>query len=274
MDPNACNPVDSITKVITFNTQFVEAKIGAPTALCENTAAVFNNNSVNALTFLWTFGDGNTSTTPNPSHIYDTAGEYKVKMVAYNPNTCNMVDSIETTVTVASTPVADFRHEPIIPVTNEPIIFKNRSLRATAYVWSFGDNTFSNLETPEPKYYNRTGTYRVCLQALNEIGCSDTICRSVDADVYPLADLPKAFSPNGDGKNDILFVRGSGIVTLDLKVYNRWGEIVFETTDKGIGWDGKYKGKEQPVEAYGYVMNVTFVDGNTFFKKGNVTLLR
>ena len=274
MDPNACNPVDSITKVITFNTQFVEAKIGAPTALCENTAAVFNNNSVNALTFLWTFGDGNTSTTPNPSHVYATAGEYKVKMLAYNPNTCNMVDSMETTVTVASTPVADFRHEPIIPVTNEPIIFKNRSLRATAYVWSFGDNTFSNLETPEPKYYNRTGTYRVCLQALNEIGCSDTICRSVDADVYPLADLPKAFSPNGDGKNDILFVRGSGIVTLDLKVYNRWGEIVFETTDKGIGWDGKYKGKEQPVEAYGYVMNVTFVDGNTFFKKGNVTLLR
>jgi gliding motility-associated-like protein len=141
-------------------------------------------------------------------------------------------------------------------------------------VWDFGDNTFTSLETPEPKYYRRTGTYRVCLQALNKVGCSDTICKYVDADVYPLADLPKAFSPNGDGVNDLLFVRGAGVESIDLKLYNRWGEIVFESTDISIGWDGKYKGKEAPVEAYAFVLNVTFVDGTTFFKKGNVTLLR
>jgi gliding motility-associated-like protein len=109
---------------------------------------------------------------------------------------------------------------------------------------------------------------------LNKVGCSDTICKYVDADVYPLADLPKAFSPNGDGVNDLLFVRGAGVESIDLKLYNRWGEIVFESTDISIGWDGKYKGKEAPVEAYAFVLNVTFVDGTTFFKKGNVTLLR
>lgn len=273
-DPQACNPVDTVSKTITFNIKFVEAGLGGPPVICEKTNAVFNNTSVNGATYLWSFGDGSTSTLTNPSHVYDTAGTYKVKLIAYNPNTCNRIDSVETTVRVETTPVASFRHEPIIPVTNEPITFKNQSLRATAYVWDFGDNTGSNLETPEPKYYRRTGTYRVCLQALNAIGCSDTVCRSVDADVYPLADLPKAFSPNGDGKNDILYVRGSGIEVLDLKLYNRWGQVVFETTDVNIGWDGKYKGKEQPMEAYGYVMNVTFIDGTTFFKKGNVTLLR
>src|SRR5690606_6888626 len=124
-----------------------------------------------------------------------------------------------TSITVEGTPIAGFRHSPIIPITNDPVVFTNTSQKATSYVWDFGDNTFTTLETPLPKFYRRTGTYLVCLQAINAAGCSDTICRRVDADVDPLADLPKGFSPNGDGTNDILFVRGSGIELLDLKVY-------------------------------------------------------
>lgn len=270
----ACNPNDTIQKTISFNTLYVEADFEGPPVICEKSGALFNNRSKNALTFLWKFGDGNTSTESNPKYAYDTAGKYTIVMYAYNPGTCNGVDSVTAEVTVESTPIANFRHDPIIPVTNDPIRFTNLSQRATSWVWDFGDNTFSALETPEPKYYRRTGSYRVCLQALNKVGCSDTICKYVDADVYPLADLPKAFSPNGDGENDILYVRGAGIETMDLKIYNRWGELVFESTDVSIGWDGKYKGKEGPVEAYGYVLSVTFVDGTTFTKKGNVTLLR
>lgn len=273
-DPNACNQADTVIKTISFNSIYVEASFGGPPVICERTKAVFNNNSINAATYLWTFGDGNTSNDASPEHIYDTAGTYTVVLRAYNPATCNQADSLEMTVTVEGTPVAAFRHSPIIPVTNDPIIFTNQSLRATSYVWDFGDDTYSQLHTPEPKFYRRTGTYRVCLQAQNEIGCSDTVCRNVDADVYPLADLPKAFSPNGDGSNDVLYVRGAGIEEVNLKIYNRWGEMIFETTDMDIGWDGKYKGKEQPVEAYAYVLNVVFVDGTTFYKKGNVTLLR
>lgn len=274
INPNACNSPDTVSKIVSFNTVYVEAGFGAPEKLCEKTKAVFNNLSTNAATYLWSFGDGNTSTDQNPEHTYDTAGTYTVKLVVYNPLTCNRADSAEKTIFVEGTPIALFRHMPIIPVTNEPIEFTNQSRDAINYVWDFGDNTFSQLETPEPKFYKRTGTYKVCLQASNLVGCSDTICRSVDSDVYPLADLPKAFSPNGDGSNDILYVRGAGIESIDLKIYNRWGEVVFETTDIKTGWDGKFKGKEQPVEAYGYVLNVTFVDETTFYKRGNVTLLR
>ncbi len=273
-DPAACNPNDTMTKTISFNTLYVDAGFEGPPVICEKSGAQFNNRSTNALTFLWNFGDGQTSNDVNPNHVYDTVGVYTITMYAYNPATCNGVDSLTREVTVETTPIANFRHDPIIPVTNDPINFTNLSQRATSWVWDFGDNTFSALETPAPKFYRRTGTYRVCLQALNKVGCSDTICKYVDADVYPLADLPKAFSPNGDGKNDILYVRGAGIELVDLKIFNRWGELVFETKDVGIGWDGKFKGKEAPVEAYAYVMNVTFVDGTTFYKKGNVTLLR
>lgn len=273
-DAAACNPRDTMQKTISFNTLYVKAGFEGPPIVCEKTGAKFNNRSENAASFQWKFGDGKTSAESNPEHFYDTAGTYIITMYAYNPGTCNGVDSLTDTITVEGTPIANFRHDPIIPVTNEPIIFKNLSQRATSWVWDFGDNTFTTLETPEPKYYRRTGSYRVCLQALNKVGCADTICKYVDADVYPLADLPKAFSPNGDGENDILYVRGAGIETIDLKIYNRWGEMVFETTDITIGWDGKYKGAEAPVEAYGFVLNVTFVDGTTFYKKGNVTLLR
>lgn len=273
-DPAACNPNDTVSKTVSFNTLYVEAGFEGPPIVCEKSGAQFNNRSENALSFLWKFGDGRTSTESNPQHAYDTAGTYIITMYAYNPGTCNGVDSLIDTIVVETTPIANFRHDPIIPVTNDPVNFTNLSQRSTSWVWDFGDNTFSALETPEPKFYRRTGSYRVCLQALNKVGCSDTICKYVDADVYPLADLPKAFSPNGDGVNDLLFVRGAGVEAIDLKLYNRWGEIVFESTDITIGWDGKYKGKEAPVEAYAFVLNVTFVDGTTFYKKGNVTLLR
>lgn len=273
-DPNACNSPDTVSKTISFNKTFVKAKFDAPPAICEKTKASFVSQATNATSVLWKFGDGKTSTAFNPDHTYDTAGKYIITFYAYNPGTCNGVDSMTKEIDVATTPIANFTFAPIIPVTNEPIEFTNQSQRATAWIWDFGDNTFSQLETPRPKYFKRTGTYKVCLQALNSLGCSDTICKYVDADVYPLADIPKAFSPNGDGKNDILFVRGAAIEVIDLKIFNRWGEVVFQTTDAEQGWDGTYKGKEQPMEAYAYVLNVTFVDGTTFNKKGNVTLLR
>lgn len=273
-DPDACNSPDSMTKTITFNTSYVEADFENPPKTCEATEVLFNNLSRNALTYLWDFGDGKTSTESSPKHAYDTAGVYTIKLKSFNTGTCNGVDSITRSIEVLGTPTAKFLHEPIIPVTNEPILFTNTSVGATHYIWDFGDGTNSQLETPRPKYYPRTGTYTVCLQAINEAGCSDTFCKKVDADVYPLADLPNAFSPNGDGANDVLYVRGSGIELLNLRIYNRWGELVFETEEQSMGWDGTFNGKEQPVEAYAYILNVTFIDGTTFSKKGNVTLLR
>ncbi len=273
-DPDACNSPDTISKVITFNNLFVKAQFEGPSVICENSKAVLVNKSTNAKTFLWAFGNGTTSTITNPEPVYDTAGFYTVKLFSYNPETCNGVDSIEKTIEVKSSPIASFRHTPIIPETNEPILFTNYSEGATSYIWDFGDGTGSNLFTPKPKFFRKTGDYQVCLQALNDIGCSDTVCRRVSADVYPLADVPSAFSPNGDGNNDILYVRGYGIEVMDFKVFNRWGEVVFESTDQNLGWDGTYKNVEQPVEAYAYTLSVTFLDGSTFNKKGNVTLLR
>lgn len=86
--------------------------------------------------------------------------------------------------------------------------------------------------------------------------------------------IPNAFTPNGDGNNDVLYVRSNIIETMEFAVFNRWGQKVFETTDQSIGWDGTYKGKELPNDVFGYYLKAKCFNGEEFFKKGNVTIMR
>jgi len=85
--------------------------------------------------------------------------------------------------------------------------------------------------------------------------------------------LPTAFSPNNDGINDQLFVRGKEIDALELNIYNRFGELVFMTNDQNIGWDGYYEGEKLNSEVYIANLNVTFIDGEEKQLFGNITLV-
>ena len=86
--------------------------------------------------------------------------------------------------------------------------------------------------------------------------------------------IPSAFSPNGDGENDKLYVRSNYIQTMELHIYDRWGKEVFMTNDQSIPWDGFYDGEELPPDVYGYYLTYLCVDGESYFKKGNVTILK
>jgi len=93
----------------------------------------------------------------------------------------------------------------------------------------------------------------------------------------PLGDgifVPNAFTPNADGKNDILYVYGTNIKKTSLWVYNQWGELLFKSDTQGSGWDGTYKSTAQPVGVYVYYVEATMNDGQVITKKGTVTLLR
>ncbi len=86
--------------------------------------------------------------------------------------------------------------------------------------------------------------------------------------------VPNAFTPNNDGHNDLLFVRGNNIRSMYFAIYNRWGEKVFETVDRDVGWDGTYKGMKASPAVFVYYLEVTCIGNHTFFKKGNITLIR
>lgn len=112
---------------------------------------------------------------------------------------------------------------------------------------------------------------------------SDGICSHTDSVKVTVHELvcddpdifvPDAFTPNGDGSNDALFVRGRNIASLELKVFDRWGELVFATEDQGKSWDGTYKGRPVDPAVYVYWLTVKCRDGQDFFHKGNVTVIR
>jgi len=142
------------------------------------------------------------------------------------------------------------------------------------YEWT--SNPFYPIDNPDQRYITVSGYAEpVEYIAYVEIdGCGAEGIKVVS--MYPPSRLgiPTAFSPNGDGLNDFLYVRGSGFVEIDFKVFNRFGQLVFETSNPEEGWDGKYEGINQPVEVYTWIIRASFADQTVLKDKGNVTLLR
>jgi gliding motility-associated-like protein len=119
-----------------------------------------------------------------------------------------------------------------------------------------------------------TTTYMVT--AVDEFGCSATASVTITVFQENKSILPNAFSPNGDGVDDIFHVTGKNIVSVDLYIYNRWGNEVYTATDISTeeGWDGKYKGMDVEIAVFVYYANVRYSDGKEEFLRGNVTVVR
>jgi gliding motility-associated-like protein len=276
IDTAYCNAPDTLTKIISI-APLVEARFTTPPTGCVPYTATFTNTSVAGQTFLWNFGDGGTSTATSPTHLYATPGTYTITLIANDPNTCNLSDTTSLTITVFPIPTADFSFVPVPPVENTPTTFTNlSSLDAVNFKWLFGDgdSLITTSRLPVNHQYNATGTYNACIVAANAAGCADTICRNVDAVVAALVDLPNAFTPQSGDVNSKVFVRGFGITKIRFIIWNRWGQKVFETASKDIGWDGKFKGILQPMDVYAYTLDVEFFDGTKTTKKGDITLIR
>jgi gliding motility-associated-like protein len=90
----------------------------------------------------------------------------------------------------------------------------------------------------------------------------------------PYVFVPNAFSPNGDGNNDIMYVRGLYIEKVIFRIFDRWGELVFESNDVSIGWDGTFRGVLLQPDVYDYYLDVTCIGGLKSITKGNITLMR
>ena len=122
--------------------------------------------------------------------------------------------------------------------------------------------------------YQVNKLFNACLVVYNIFDCTDTICKDIQARVSTLFDVPSAFSPNGNGINDKIFVKGFGIKKINWNIYNRWGTLMFSTNDVTEGWDGRFKGEIQPQDVYHYTLTVEFFDDKKDGKTGDITLLR
>jgi gliding motility-associated-like protein len=277
LDSNFCNAPETLEVDLRIATN-VEAAFTTPDKGCAPYTAVFQNTSAGGQQFFWDYGDNTTSTETGISHehLYAVPGTYVVKLRVVDSATCNVVDTASFTIVVSDNPTASFSFTPNPPRENTPVQFTNSSIGATRYEWNFGDGEVlkTTLAEPVQHSYNETKTYNACLIAANNFGCADTVCQDIVALMVPVLDVPNAFTPNGDGINDKVFVRGFGITKMTWRIYNRWGALVFETSDRNQGWDGTYKGGIQPKEVYHYVLDVEYANNTKHQKRGDITLLR
>ena len=274
MDTNYCNYPDS--SVLTLSVAaLVKAQFVTPAAGCAPYNAQFQNTSVGGQQFQWDFGDGGFSSEASPSHLYPSPGTFTVKLHVVDSNTCNIVSDTSFSIIVSPKPHAAFTST-AVPLVNTPTVFFNSSTGALTYKWFFGDGDTAfrtSLDTVEHQYI-RTATFQACLVAYNEYQCTDTACNPVQAIIQPLLDVPNAFTPGRFGDNGIVRVRGFGITKLIFRIYNRWGQQVFESTQQDRGWDGTFNGKPQPMDVYAYLVEAEYFDGTKASKKGDITLIR
>lgn len=152
-----------------------------PLTGCSPLSVTFTNGSFNGTSYHWNFGDGNTDTAANPTHIYTTPGTYTVTLISYSTTICGVVSDttvITNYITVDSSAVASFTANPLTGCTPLTVTFANSSTTATSYHWSFGDTDTSNVKNPSHTYID-SGTFTVTLIAYGPGGCNDTVTTTI-----------------------------------------------------------------------------------------------
>lgn len=278
VDTSYCNAPMDTTRLL-YVTRNDTARFTTPQFGCVPYTAVFTNTSVGGQKFYWDFGDGSPidSVDYSPSHLYSNTGSYTVKLTAVDSTTCNIISTYSFAVTVQGKPKVDFTYTPLSPQPpNTPTVFTDASTPGVKYEWFFGDGTSEVKATPDTvvHQYIKTDTFLVCEVVTNESGCTDTVCHPVSPVVNPLLDVPNAFTPGRFGVNAVVKVVGFGITHMSWRIYNRWGQLIFESNDPYIGWDGSYHGVQQPMDVYAYTLEAEFSDGTHATKKGDITLIR
>jgi gliding motility-associated-like protein len=249
---------------------------------CVPLTVEFTNNTTTAGTCSWNFGDGSSvlSGNCNPNHSFTTAGCFNITLQYTSPEGCTATAFMPNYICTTAPPVADFTFNPVpITLTNTTVSFTNESSsNANSFDWSFGNGLGSSNETNASFTFPNTqpGSYEVCLTAQVSPGCQNTTCKTIVINDEFRIYVPNAFSPNGDGMNDIFLpvVSGYEMESFRMYVYNRWGEVVFETSLSDVGWDGTYK--NFPAKQDVYVWRIQLKDAVSGEKKqfhGHVTLI-
>lgn len=150
--------------------------------------------------------------------------------------------------------------------------FDSTCITARDWLWDFGDGNISTKFNPSHTY-TKEGEYFVSVKFNNsDIKFQKVTLLSPDSCLKNLY-IPNTFTPNGDGINDILYVRGINIQSVKFRLFNRWGEEIFTTDNINKGWDGVYKGQKLTPQVFVYTAEVTFWDGESVHKEGNITLV-
>jgi gliding motility-associated-like protein len=257
---NGACTVTSVSKAVTVIPNPIADFTPVPPGGCVPVSVGFVNQSQNADSYQWTFGDGHSATGANAGNTYTSTGSFSVKLVVSSQGMCwDSITKVDI-INVSTPPVVAFSAVPdtgtAVEVHLANFVFTNESQYAGSYLWKFGDSDSSTLTNPTHKY-NAPGYYRVTLYASNG-ACMDSMSHEYYK-VIPdkVLQIPNAFSPNGDGINDRWDIDGlKQSPGCTVTVFNRWGQEVFKSQGYQSPWDGNYKGKPVPLATYYYIITL------------------
>lgn len=274
-DSNGCFDPDVSTFDINYSPALIDEIALIDLTECSGNALQFSTPT-SAQYYEWDFGDNNYSDIANPEHIYEEEGSYTVNLVVIDSATCNITNSASAQVNIIGTPDALFSISSDVVDLNETVIFTFPNLdNVPNFEWNFDDGSTNSSDEINEHFYNQTGEYEICLTIATANGCPSSHCERLIVETEASVGVPNAFSPNNDGNNDVLYVRGFNVLELDFKVFNRWGEMVFQTDNLDDGWDGIYKGQLHEMDVLVYVLNARLTTGEFIENEtGNISLLR
>jgi gliding motility-associated-like protein len=227
--------------------------------------------------YAWDFGDNSTGTGSSTNHDYTVGGTYTVSVIVTSQYGCVGSNSGQVGIIVYTSPTAGFTmSDDELSIIEPMVMFTNISSSNTiGWEWDFGDTTTSTLSSPVHTYQHQ-GTYNVRLVATSNGGCTDTLEQPLEVNPEYTVFIPNAFTPDADGINDVFFVYGAEITTLELKIFDRWGNLVFESDDQYEGWDGRANGGTDVAQQDVYVYKVFIKDfeGKQHKYTGHVSLLK
>jgi len=213
--------------------------------------------------WLWQFGDGYTSVSAGGAfHGYTAPGMYGVNLFVTSNHGCSASASFPNYIQAYPNPIASFYYFPTNPSLSDPgVNMVDISVGASSWNWDFSDGESSTEQSPMHEFPNH-GNYEITLIAGNSFGCYDTTSLPIHVAADELLYIPNAITPNGDGRNDWFMPFGAGwsVEHYEMRIYNRWGQLIFVTTDINHAWDGTMQDTGELVQTGVYVWKVWYVD--------------
>ncbi len=254
---------------------------------CAPLMVAFENNSNHGAGYVWNFDDDQMTSEESPVHVFTRPGTYNVSLTVIGFEGQEEEVIHYGAVEVFPSATAAFVNSPTeVIVPDQPVEFVNLSDDASVeFLWNFGDGQVSTEADPI-HFYTEPGIYDVTLTANNAFNCptSYTLEHAVEATTGGFMEFPTAFTPiNGGGNgggydpaaldNDIFHPHHTGIVDYELIIFNKWGELIFRSTDVYVGWDGYYQGVLARQDVYAWKATAQFSNGHRVTKAGDVTLI-
>lgn len=277
---------DSITKTVFVNPNPIVNFTSTDTAGCEPLCAPFQNTSSiltgSNISLLMDFGDGNITSSQDLLHCYTNSSVYSPAyyspiLTVTSDSGCVTTVSKINYITVYPNPISAFTVESeIVSIINPVISTSNLSIGGDFWNWDFGDSYTSSIFSPAPHTYADTGTYLITLITSTQYNCIDTTYKTIIVEPDFAFYVPNVFSPNGDGINDSFNGKGILIDEYEMKIFDRWGNMVFISKDLQEPWDGKanYGSVVAQQDVYIYVINLTDFKRKKHEYKGIVTLVK